>query len=365
MKKRLFVFLDGLDDLPDILLNQKNILSFRSELIRSEGAFDTGVFLLSFLGYDVNKYYTGSGPLEALACGLDVYDGNLALKVSLASCAQDGKSIKGRFLKGDLGKEDILILAEEVNSQVALSSATFELNLGCPEQPGGALVIRGIRSKLSGCVINTDPAYERRGLFNIQRENPLEVLLESAPLGGYEENIEAKEAAFLVNEFTRKSYAVLSGSFFNKKRITEGKLPVNIILSSGAGDRLPPVPLISSFYGLRCAFLTQAPLGRAISRLAGIDLLDAPESCGHADVDYSVWAKLALESLDRYDCLFVHIKYPDQGLKEEKTCQRQEVMQAVDKFFFGYLISVMDSHNILLSVFRGKGEEKGTVLFNP
>ena len=326
MRKILYIVLDGLGDLPIKELGNKTpleaALTPNMDRLAQKGktgivypvergiAPESDIAVISLLGYDAHKYYTGRGPLESFAEGLAVNDGDAALRVNFATAAEDGKTIKDRRVGRNLTTEEAAALAKEINSKVTLSGGTFEFKNTIGHR--GILVIRGIRSKLSGWITNTDPAYGREGVFGVAKEKFENLVAQSLPMPGYEKSPEAIEAAKLLNEFTEKSHQVLQDSLVNKKRVAEGKMPGNLILSRDAGDCLPKFPPIKEQFGLAFGSFVQMPVERGIALLTGMEIIDVPQSSGHLDVDYPVWAKVALGSIKKYDGLYVHIKGPDE-----------------------------------------------------
>ncbi|MCM8801267.1 MAG: alkaline phosphatase family protein [Candidatus Omnitrophica bacterium] len=364
MKKILYIVLDGLGDLPIEELNSKTPLEAaitpNLDCLAQKGktgivypvaegiAPESDIAVISLLGYDAHKYYTGRGPLECFAEGLSVEDGNLALRVNFATLDTDGRTIKDRRVGRNLTTEEATNLAKEINSKVCLSSATFEFKNTIGHR--GVLVIRGMRSKLSGWITNTDPAYERKGVFGVAKEKFENLVAESNPLPGYEDSPEAKEAASLLNEFTYKSHKVLEESLVNKKRISENKLPANIILARDAGDHLPKFPKISSLYNLRFGSFVQMPVEKGIALLTGIEIITVPEPTGHLDIDYAIWAKLALESIKNYDGLYIHIKGPDEPAHDGDFLKKKEIIETIDKFFFANLLPSLKMREIIIAV---------------
>jgi 2,3-bisphosphoglycerate-independent phosphoglycerate mutase len=364
VKKILYIVLDGLGDLPIKELNNKTpleaALSPNIDRLAQKGktgivypvgkgiAPESDIAVISLLGYDAHKYYTGRGPLEAFAEGLAIHDGNLALRVNFATTEADGKTIKDRRVGRNLTTNEATALAKEINSKVALSGAILEFKNTIGHR--GVLVIRGMRSKLSGWITNTDPAYEREGVFSVALVKFENSVAESHPMPGYEDSAEAKEAASLLNEFTQKSHKVLNESLVNKKRVQENKLAANIILSRDAGDHLPQFPKISSLYNIKFGSFVQMPVEKGIALLTGMEIIDVPESCGHLDVDYPVWAKVALDSIKRYDGIYVHIKGPDEPAHDGDFHKKKDIIEAIDKFFFANLLPKLDIQNTVIVV---------------
>jgi 2,3-bisphosphoglycerate-independent phosphoglycerate mutase len=364
MKKILYIVLDGLGDLPIKELNHKTpleaALAPNMDRLAQKGktgivypvakgiAPESDIAVISLLGYDPYKYYTGRGPLEAMACGLVINDGDLALRVNFSSAESDGKTIKDRRVGRNLTTDEASALSREINSKVTLSAATFEFKNTIGHR--GVLVIRGMRSKLSGWITNTDPAYDREGAFGVALVKFENFVAESQPVPGYENSSEAKEAASLLNEFTQKSHKILNESRVNKKRISEGKLAANVILSRDAGDHLPKFPKIESLYNIKFGSFVQMPVERGIALLTGIEVIDVPTSTSHLDLDYPIWAKVALDSIKKYDGIYVHIKGPDEPGHDGDFKKKKEIIELIDKFFFTDLLAKLDINNTVMAV---------------
>jgi len=364
VKKILYIVLDGLGDLPIADLGNKTpleaALTPNMDRLAQQGrtgivypvaegiAPESDIAVISLLGYDAHAYYTGRGPLESFAEGLRIEDGNLALRVNFATVDGDGKTIKDRRVGRNLNTDEATALAKEINTKVNLSSATFEFKNTIGHR--GVLVIRGMRSKLSGWITNTDPAYDREGVFGVAKEKFENIVAEALPMPGYENSSEAREAAAALNEFTEKSHRVLTESPLNKKRIADKKLPANIILSRDAGDHLPKFPPIQSLHNLTFGSFVQMPVEKGIALLTGMDIIDVPLSSGHLDVDYPIWAKIALDSIQQYGGIYVHIKGPDEPAHDGNYTLKKEIIEAVDKFFFSNLLSSLDMANTIIAV---------------
>src|SRR5438105_12065809 len=141
MKQLVYVCLDGLGDDPNPeLRGQTPLEAARTPVLDrlaaqgSQGlvttvgpdiAPESDIAVFAILGYDPRQQHPGRGVLEALGCGLDVRDGDLALRVNFAT--QEDGEIVDRRVGRDLPSEDSHALAEEVNGKVSLPGAAFEL----------------------------------------------------------------------------------------------------------------------------------------------------------------------------------------------------------------------------------------------
>jgi 2,3-bisphosphoglycerate-independent phosphoglycerate mutase len=363
MKKILYIVLDGLGDLPVEELGNKTPLESAHtphlDRLAKEGktglvypvkegiAPESDIAVISLLGYDAYKYYTGRGPLECFAEGLKVEKGDLALRVNFATVKDDGRTILDRRVGRNLTNEEASALAKEINSKVKLSEGSFEFKNTIGHR--GVLVIRKDR-ELSGWITNTDPAYAREGVFGVAKEKFENKVMESQPMEGFEKDPKAKKASLLLNEFTLKSHQVLKESLINKKRVQENKLPANIILSRDAGDHLPEFPSIKSLYNLNFGSFVQMPVEKGIALLCGIEIVEVPSSTGHLDIDYPIWAKLALESIKKYDGLYIHIKGPDEPAHDGDFLKKKEIIEAIDHYFFSPLLKKLQLKETVIAV---------------
>jgi len=365
MKKVIYIILDGLADSPIPVLGGMTPLEAAltpnldrlaqkgvTGLVRT-GPVDAGVqsdvAVISLLGYDPNYCYTGRGPLEAVASGLDFCDGNIACRVNLSTAGAGPGIVKDRCAGRDLSAEEGALLAREINTRVTLSNATFEFKHMVGHRC--VLVIRGIRSRFSAQVTNIDPSYERRGPFSIARCEPQDVLVPAAPLPGHENEAEAAEAAAVLNEFFAKAGEVLKASATNTKRTAEGKLPADMVLISDCGDKLPSfAPIARVFPGIKLGCFVEMPVERGIALRMAMEIVDLPSATGHLDVDYPVWAKVALAALERFDVIYIHLKGPDEPGHDRDPLKKKQVIESIDKCFLPPLLSGIDLAGHLVCV---------------
>src|SRR5919109_1968942 len=182
MNRLLYVCLDGLGDDPIPELGDRTPLEaaatpFLDSLARNgssgtvvtvgEGiAPESDIAVFAILGYDPREEHPGRGVVEAVGCGMDFRDGDLAYRVNFATA--DWPRILDRRVGRDLSSEEAQALALEVNRKLKLPSATFELRATIEHR--GALVIRDDVAPLSADVSNTDPAYRKDGSLGVALE---------------------------------------------------------------------------------------------------------------------------------------------------------------------------------------------------
>ena len=351
MKKLLYIVLDGLGDRPIKELGNKTPLEAantgnmdglakggRQGFVYTVGegiAPESDIAVISILGYDAHKYYTGRGPLESYAAGLDVRDGDLAYRVNFATAEVGSNKLLDRRVGRNLSTEEATALAEEINRKVKLTSYPASFKFKNTIGHRGVLAIYRDGARLSAEVSNTDPAYERHGVFGVAKETFENIALECAPL---KDTREAREGAELTNEFVKKSREVLEASGINKKRLNENKKQANIILARDAGDSLPKFPRISDKYGLKFGCFVEMPVERGIALLTGMDVIELPLPTGDMKKDYTHRADKVIDSMDAFDGLYIHIKGPDEPAHDGDFKSKVDSIELIDKYFFENII---------------------------
>ena len=307
---------------------------------------ESDVAVISILGYDPFKYSTGRGVLEAVGANVTVNDGNLALRCNFATLGH-GKEIIDRRVGRDLTTEEATKLSKAVNEGVKLEaySADFEFKNTIGHR--GALVIKSREKPLSSRVTNTDPAYSRLEELGIAKTEIEMVLKKCEPMDKSEE---AKISAKLVNEFVEKSHIVLDEHEVNKRRVVEGKLKANVILTRDAGHLLPKFFNISEKYNVRFVSLTDMPVERGISKLAGMDTIILPPPSHNLKKDCILRVKKLLDLLPSYDCFYIHIKGPDEPGHDGKFELKTNLIAIIDKYFLGRLLNKVKLENFIICV---------------
>ncbi|MCW4022805.1 MAG: alkaline phosphatase family protein [Candidatus Bathyarchaeota archaeon] len=349
--KLIYIVIDGMGDRPMAELGDKTALEAaetpymdslakngKTGLMYTVGkgmAPESDVAVVSILGYDPFKYHVSRGVLEAVGSLMKIENGDLALRCNLATLADDKSSIIDRRAGRDLTQNEADTLAQALNKQVKLEShpASFEIKSNAVHR--ATLVIHRKDGTLSGEIDNTDPAYKRVKGVGVADMDAEMVLKSCVPL---EDTEEAKVAADLVNEFTQKAITVLDNHAVNKKRVKEGKLKANAILSRDAGSSIPEFPAICKLYNLSFVCLADMNVERGISTLAGMSLVDIPLPSEDLAKDSQFRLKKLFEVLPDYDAFYIHIKGPDEPGHDGDCKRKAELISIIDKHFIGEML---------------------------
>jgi 2,3-bisphosphoglycerate-independent phosphoglycerate mutase len=362
--KLIMVAIDGMADLPIAELGNRTPLEAaktpnldflakngRTGLmytVRKGVAPESDVAVISLLGYDPFEYSTGRGIIEAVGAGIDVKDGDLALRCNFATLGR-GKAIIDRRVKRTLTTEEATELSEAANSEIELEScpSTFEFRNTLGHR--AVLVLKSKHEKkcLSSRITNSDPAYTMVNGIGVATPHVEMVLKKSLPLDDTEE---ALNSANLVNEFIEKTHSLWENHPINVKRAAEGKLKANCVLTRDAGSQLPRFFNINERYNVNFAALADMHAESGIAHLAGMQAALLPPPSGDLEKDCEVRVKKLLETLPSHDCFYIHLKGPDEP-GHDGNCQRKtEIISAIDKHFFGRLLKEISLKDHMLCV---------------
>lgn len=365
MKKIVYVILDGLGDDPLDALGGKTPLESartpnldrlaangRNGYVTTVGegiAPESDIAVLAILGYDPHEHHTGRGPLEAVGAGLDVKEGDLAYRVNFATVETDGDgwAIEDRRVGRDLTSEEAHALAAEVQEKVTIPGASFEFRATIGHR--GVLVLHSDEGPLSAEVENSDPAYGRQGALGVALETFDNHVVHVAPVAGHETDGRAQRAARITNEWLGASFEVLDASEVNEKRRAAGKLPGNFVLTRDGGDHLPDLVPFKQKFGPEMGCFVEMPVELGIARLTGMGIVEAPTGIP-APEQYEAWAKLALEAIEGYDGLYIHIKGPDVPAHDGDHDAKIKSIEEIDSIFFEALLSDLDLKKSIVAV---------------
>jgi len=365
LKKIMYVILDGLGDDPVVEFDGKTPLEAahtpnldrlaregRNGYVTTVGegiAPESDIAVFAILGYDPHEHHTGRGPLESVGAGLEVDDGDLAYRVNFATVEAEGDrwAIVDRRVGRDLSSEEAHALAAEVQDKVKLAGATFDLRATIGHR--GCLVVRSDEGPLSAEVQNSDPAYARQGKLGVALEKFDNYVVHVAPIEGNEDDLAAQRAAKLTNEWLAAAYEVLDASEVNAKRRAEGKLAGNFVLTRDGGDHVPKLVPFKEKFGPEMGCFVEMPVELGIARLMKLGIVDAPTGIPEEE-QYEVWAKLALDAIEGYDGLYIHIKGPDVPAHDGDHEGKKRNIEAIDSIFFSQLLDGLDLGRTIVAV---------------
>ena len=341
--KLLYLVLDGMaDSLKDPVTTLEKAYKPGLDFIAEKGvcglmyvigegvAPESDAAVISLLGYDPHKVYTGRGPLEALGAGLSFREGyEVAFRANFATVEPETLRLIDRRVKRSLSSEEAKELAKAVdNMDLGKYGGYARVKATVGHR---AVVIIGSREhKLSPMVENSDPAYYRKGLISVATKSYKPYIKEITPL---EDTEKARVTAELANIFTRKAIEILDKHPINEERRRKGMLPANAILLRDAGGELPKATPLPEKYSAKFALVAEMPVELGIGRAFGAHVREVPPPTGNPEEDYRLRLKVTLELLKEYDIVYVHLKGPDEPGHDGNMELKKRRIEEIDKYF--------------------------------
>jgi len=264
---------------------------------------------MSLLGYDPLHYYSGRAPIEAAAKNIRLGMDDWVFRCNLVTIA-DGKMAdhSAGHISTEEGSSLIHELARHITDErIALYTGVSYRHL---------LVVKGIEFD-----VRTYPPHDHIG-------KPVEKLL---PRG---------KGADLLIQLMNQSQQLFAGNEINKVRQDLGENQVSSIWLWGQGKQAR----LDSFrkrYGLKGAAITAVDLVRGLAKLVGFDLIDVPGATGFLDTNYQGKGQAAIDALDRYDLVFIHVEAPDEAGHEKNAEAKKQAIEQVDKHVVGPVLDAL------------------------
>jgi len=245
---------------------------------------------LSLFGYDPLEHQIGRGVLEALGIGMSLNPKSLAARGNFCSLDPDTGVITDRRA-GRIPTEKCAALVEK------LSVITIE---------GVDVIVRPVKDYrfalvleadgLEGALTETDP--QRTGL---------------KPLAVEALNEGSKKSADFLNQWIEKAFAIL-----------KDERPANGCTLRGIAKD-PGLPSYADVYGLNACAIATYPMYKGISRLVGMEVLDAGDTiASEVETLKANW--------NRFDFFFFHVKKTDSAGEDGDFDAKVKVIEETDTF---------------------------------
>ena len=267
---------------------------------------------MSLLGYDPAKYHKGRAPLEAAALGIELAPTDWVFRVNLITVL-DG--LMQDHSAGHISNEEGRVLMRDLASRLDLEHATL--------YPGvsyrNLLVDRSGRDWTG---LRTTPPHDVPG----------EPMRRHLPSGHRD--------AERLHRMIAESEVLFGDHEINLTRREMGELPATHVWPWGQGQK-PQIPTFADRFGLKGAMITAVDLLAGIAAFIGWDRLDVPGQTSYHDTDYAAAGRHAIEALDAYDVVCVHVEAPDEAAHAGDAATKVASIEAMDTHIVGPILQAL------------------------
>lgn len=268
---------------------------------------------LAVLGYDVEAVFEGRGVIEAASMGVQLAEGDLAMRCNLI-CIADAK-IKNHSA-GHISTPEALELINHLQANLGNERVHF--------YPGVSyrhlLVIKGGNKSLK-CT----PPHDVPGF-------PVVDVLPAASTAAGE------ETAALVLDLIEKSRQLLEAHPLNLQRQQAGKDMANSIWPWSPGYK-PAMPTLKEMFGIQSgAVISAVDLIQGIGVYAGLDVIKVEGATGLYDTNYEGKARAAVAALKTHDFVYLHVEASDEAGHEGDYDLKVKTIEYLDQRIVKYLL---------------------------
>lgn len=284
---------------------------------------------LAVLGCNPRQYYTGRSPLEALSIGVDMKEGDIAIRTNLVTLSEEEEAYEDKRIldhsSDEISTEDAAVLLEAVRKE--LEEDVYHFYVGTS--------YRHLLIWSKGSVTELTPPHDVLGQW-----------------AG--DHLPAEEK---LRAMQKKSYEILSKHPINLERKAKGLNPANSCWFWGAGTR-PSLPSFEGKYHKKGAMISAVDLLKGIAVGTGMANIHVEGANGGLHTNYEGKAQAAAAALlkDGFDFVYVHVEAPDemghQGSVEKKVQAIEyldervirPIREALDKAKEPYRLLVLPDH---------------------
>ncbi|WP_436716345.1 cofactor-independent phosphoglycerate mutase [Roseiconus lacunae] len=326
--------LDGKTPLQAATLPNMDAIAARGALALSNNTpahFPAGseVANLCLFGYDPDQYFTGRAPLEAAAGGITLGPHDFAVRCNLVTI-EDQVMID--FTADHISTDEATELLKTAGEKLLGDfGGRFEFVPGVSYR--NLLIYRGDAS--------VPAPFSKESRSRAPHDLTDLSVADDFPRG---------PGSDLLVKLMNESAEVFANHPVNEKRLAQGKRPATNVWLWGLGGA-PSMPSFEERFGVRGSMITAVDLLRGIAALAGWPRIEVEGATGYLDTDYAAKGQAAIEALDQFDLVCVHIEAPDEASHEGRHDAKIEALEQIDQHVVGPLVETLQKygdHRILV-----------------
>jgi 2,3-bisphosphoglycerate-independent phosphoglycerate mutase len=263
----------------------------------------SAVACMSVLGFDPSRFYAGRGPIEAMAMGIDLAPGQIAMRCNLVNISG---GTMASYSAGGISSAESAELVDALQAGLGDERLHFYHGVGFRH----ILTIRDGEEML-------------KTTFTPPHDIADQEVAGRGPVG---------PGAGLIESLMERSKAILAGHPVNQARIARGELPATQIWLFWPGKRPEAMPTFAEVYDGKKAALTSAvDLLRGLALQTGMEFISILGVTDGLDNDFAGQMAGALSALAERDVVFVHVEAPDEASHAGDVQGKVRAIEEVDR----------------------------------
>lgn len=259
---------------------------------------------LSVLGYDPQVYYSGRSPLEALNIGVQMAEGDVAIRANLVTLSEEEEIYEEKHIldhsADEISTQEAEILLKAVQEE--LQNEIFQFYVGTSYRH--CLIWK------QGMVVPLTPPHDIRG----------KVIADYV----------AEEKMLL--DMQKRSYEILVNHPVNLERKKKGLNPGNSLWFWGAGTK-PSLINFEKKFQKKGAMISAVDLLKGIAVGTGMQNITVEGANGGLHTNYEGKAQAALDAMlvDGCDFAYIHVEAPDEMGHQGSIQKKIQAIEYLDQ----------------------------------
>lgn len=259
---------------------------------------------LSVLGYDPQVYYSGRSPLEALNIGVQMAEGDVAIRANLVTLSEEEEMYEEKHIldhsADEISTQEAEILLKAVQEE--LQNEIFQFYVGTSYRH--CLIWK------QGMVVPLTPPHDIRGRV----------------IADYV----AEEKMLL--DMQKRSYEILVNHPVNLERKKKGLNPGNSLWFWGAGTK-PSLINFEKKFQKKGAMISAVDLLKGIAVGTGMQNITVEGANGGLHTNYEGKAQAALDAMlvDGCDFAYIHVEAPDEMGHQGSIQKKIQAIEYLDQ----------------------------------
>jgi 2,3-bisphosphoglycerate-independent phosphoglycerate mutase len=273
---------------------------------------------MSLLGYDPRDHFTGRAPIEAQAQGIHLEPSDWAVRCNLVQIVNQ---VMRDFTAGHISSAE------------------------------GSQLLKSLQAEVDPSGLEFVPGVSYRNLLIVRGESfPSPFTEETRTVAPHDLTDQVVRDAYprgpgsdLLASLMQTSERVFADHRTNMARAALGKATATHVWLWGLG-KAPQLPSFHSRFGLHGAMITAVDLLRGLARLIGWNCIEVPGATGYLDTDYAAKGRYAVEAIDNFDLVCVHVEATDEASHEGRADAKVAALEEIDRHIIGPVHAALRRH---------------------
>ena len=251
--------------------------------------------ILSILGNDISKIYSGRAPLEAAAMDIFPEAGCAAYRCNIVAVEDNDLPLEERRIlshsAGSIEGEDALAIVGDLIEDETFKKLLEEAGMTIHKNAGFRQIATQKGADLKGIVL--PPPHDHLG----------EIVADIKP--------EGCANADVLWRIMKASCEFMEKHPVNDRRRKEGKMAANCLWFWAEGTAMQ-LGNFADKYGFNGAVVSAVPLVQGIAKLIGLDVYYVDGATGEIDTNLEGKVEMTEKLLEDYDFVVLHVEAPDE-----------------------------------------------------